>query len=552
MSNTHSAPESQVLSPHGVVGQIALCTCCSCHESYRIVIGLAQPSLCKGCSHQRCANCIVWGSGEEDSDFLYGAEQGQASTHYATEIRRPTNAVLPQRRATTSNTPQSPLLDDFGSRTLTGHPGGSHIGSPSRSRDDLFDVDKRAANRRIHKAVGPSSSMLMRGSSFRQSQMDNRQAPPGSGSRAIISESGMYGTPSQMGTPVSFSGDSLASTPYLSGTSGSPWEGSLYGTPQLPELENFNIGESASAAIDADPPAGTSATKRKLRDHPECPVRLEEVLRKKPKKRRMTQPQQKVWVADIDDQKLMDRKRNTMHARNSRQNRTSYMEGLEMYQEWATPKIERLEQQLEAQKEIVARLQRENAVLKPIMAPPPGPTDIVQKFGAPEPSFEGDWAVMGNSTMLRTPHAGQSDSKSFFPSLEDDGVSIQRSTRSFVTHPTSRGLPVPDLDAEAQHEQDLLRALEEGGVVVSPLNAESTTPTEPPNNILWSYRNQPTPSLSSARILPHDQDVFFADPNLDPTLVREFDWSTVELSLNNEERPGGDVEHSPRDARNEG
>ena len=519
-----------MLAPHGVVGQIALYTCCSCHESYRSVIGLAQPSLCKGCSHQRCASCIVWGSGEEDNDFLYGAEHGQASTYYATEIRRPTNAVLPQRRATTSNTPQSALLDDFDSRTLAGHPGSSHIGSPSRSRDDLFGMDKRTANRRIHKAVGPSSSMLMRGPSFRQPQMDNLQTPPGSGPRAIFSEGGRYGTPSQMGTPVSFSGDSLASTPYLSGTSGSPWEGSLYGTPQLPELENFNIGDSASAAIDADPPAGTSATKRKLRDHPECPVRLEEVLRKKPKKRRMTQPQQKVWVADVDDQKLMDRKRNTMHARNSRQNRTTYMEGLEMYQEWATPKIERLEQQLEVQKEIVARLQRENAALKPIMAPPLVPTEIVQKFCAPEPYFEGDWPVMSSSTILRPPHVDQIDERSFFPSLQGGDVSVQRNPQSLVSHPpvstphpAISGTPVPDLDAAAQHEQELLQALEEGGVVVSPLNAESTTPAEPPNNILWSYRSQPTPGPSSARISLHDQDVFFTDHNLDPSLAHDFD-----------------------------
>ena len=363
----------------------------------------------------------------------------------------------------------------------------------------------------------------------------------------------MYGSPSQMGTPTSLSGDSISSTPYLSGASGSPWDGSVYGTPQLPELENFNLGDSTSAAIDSDPSADPPATKRKLRDHPECPVRLEEVLRKKPKKRRMTQPQQKILVSDPDDQKLMDRKRNTMHARNSRLNRTTYIEGLETYQEWATPKIARLEQQLEAQKDIVARLQRENAALKPITVSPPVSTNIASRFGAPEPSFEGDWPIMGKSAILIPPLAGQPDQMSFFPSLEDGGVSIQRNAQSLVSHhpplATISGTPMPDPDAAAQHEQDLLDALAEGGVLVSPPNAESTIPNEPPNNIQRSLGRQPTPDLGSARTLLHDQDVFFTDPNLDPALGHDFDWSTVGLDIDNEERPGGDAQHSTWEAR---
>ena len=540
-----------MLPPHGTVGQIALYKCCSCENSNRTVIGLAQPSLCKFCSHERCAKCDLWGSGDEDGGSFYGAERGEKSARYTTESRRTTNAMLPQRRATTSNTPQSPLLDDFGFRTATGRPGSSHTGSPLRSRDDPIRVDMRTASGRIHKAAGSSPSLRMRGSSFRQPQWDNLQTQSGSGSRTNFYEGGMYDTPSQMGTPVSLSGDSLSSTSYLSGASGSPWDGSVYDTPQLPELENFNLGDSALAAIDADPSVGPPTTKRKLRDHPECPVRLEELLRKKPKKRRMTQPQQKVLVADPNDQKLMDRKRNTMHARNSRLNRTTYMEGLEMYQEWATPKIERLEQQLESQKELIARLQRENAALKPTMETPSVPTGNAQEFSAPEPSFEGDWAVMGSSKMPRPSDADHPDGMSFFPSLDDEAVSIQRSERSFVSRPplgtpqlTFGGTPILDRVRAAQHEHDLRRTLGEGGM----LNPESTTPTEPPDNIQWSYSRQPTPGASSARILPHDQDVFFADPNLDPSLVQDFVWSS---DLNNEERPGDDAQHSPWDATNE-
>lgn len=517
---------------HENASQIALYTCCSCQSSYRSVIGAAQ-TVCRRCSHECCSKCTIWGSGEEDDDSLHGAEQAEASTSYTTESRRPTNAELAQRRSTTSNTPQSPFLDDFGFRTVTGPSGTSYTSSPSRSRsrDDLFHMDKRTASGRIPKAAGPPSSLLRRGSSIRHPQMENLQTPPGSGSRAYFTEGGMCGTPSQMGTPLSASGDSFSSTPYQSA---SPWDDSVYGTPQFPEFENFDLEDSTSAAIDADRSAGPPATKRKLRDHPECPVRLEEVLRKKPKKRRMTKPQEKVWVTDPDDQKLMDRKRNTMHARNSRLNRTTYIEGLETYQEWATPKIEKLEQQLEAQKEIVARLQRENAALKPDMAPPPVPTDIAQNFGTPEPSFEGDWPVMNNSAILRPRHAGQPDRMSFFPSLQDDGVSVQPNAQSLVSHPplatphpTISGTPIPDPDTAAQHEQGLIRALAEGGVVVSQPNAGSTTPTEPPNNIQWSYSRQPAPGPSSARIPLHDQDVFFADSdlsdlaNLDPSL-----WSS--------------------------
>ncbi|KAL8794332.1 MAG: hypothetical protein Q9195_003159 [Heterodermia aff. obscurata] len=412
-------------------------------------------------------------------------------------------------------------------------------------------MDKTASGR-IYKAAGPSSSLPGRVSSF--PRMDNVQTPPGNGPRANFLESGMCGTPSQMGTPVSVSGDSLSSTPYLSGASESPWDGSLYyDTPQLPEFADFNLGDSALAAMDAEPSVGPSATKRKPRDHPDCPVRLEELLRKKPKKRRMTQPQQKVMVADIEDQKLLDRKRNTMHARNSRLNRTTYMEGLEMYQEWATPKIERLEQQLEAEKEKVTMLQRENAALKPVMAPAPAPTDIAQNFGTPEPSFEGDWPVMDkNSTILEPPHAGRPETMSFFPVLRDQSVSVQPNARSFVSHPpvaaphpTISGTPVPNPDTANQDEQDaILRALDEGEFIVSQLDAQSTTPIELPSNDQWFYSSQPAPRPSSASSLPHNYDVF-DDPslaNLDPDLV--FDW------LSEEERNEGHLQDSPMDTGN--
>ena len=398
-------------------------------------------------------------------------------------------------------------------------------------------MNRSNASRLVHNNVVGPPSLLRRASSLRQPQMGTLQTPPGSGFRANFPDGGMCGTPSQIGTPVSLSGDSMSSTPYLSGTPGSPLDGSVYGTPLLPELENFDLGDFASPAIDADPSAGPPAMKRKFRDHPDCPVHLEEVLRKKPKKRRMTQPQQQVWVADPNDQKLMDRKRNTMHARNSRRNRTTYIEGLETYQEWATPKIESLEQQLEAQKEIVARLQRENAALKqPIMEPHPVPTDNEQNLVAPEPTFERDWAVMDSSTIPGPSHAGKLGVMALFPSLRDDGASVQRRDQPFVSppphatpHPSISGTPIPDPETAAQHERELLRALTDGQVVFSPLKEETTTPTEPPDNIQWSYSREPTPGLSSARILPHDQDVFFADHDLDPSLVNNgFDWSTVE------------------------
>lgn len=383
--------------------------------------------------------------------------------------------------------------------------------------------------------------------------MDNPQMLPGSRSRAYSLEGGMCGTPSQMGTPASLSGDSFSSTPYLSGASGSPWEDSLYGTPQLPEFENFNLGDSASAAINVLPPAGPPATKRKVQDHADCPVRLEEVLRKKPKKRRMTQPQQKVWVEDPEDQKLLDRKRNTMHARNSRQNRTTYMEGLEIYQQWATPKIQKLEQELEAKNEEVARLRRENAALKPTtMAPPPVPRDIASEFGTPQPSFEGDWPVMDSSQKPTPPDADEPDKMSFFPALEDQRLSVPPNARSFVSlpplatpHPisTTTGPPIPDPDTAALNEQALLRALDEGDLILSQFDAHSTTPTEPPSNNPWFYSDQPVPAPSSAEILPRDHDVFeFEDPslaNLDPTLLANFDWPDLGLNVNNGEDDGG-------------
>lgn len=297
---------------------------------------------------------------------------------------------------TTSTTNRPPFGDEWTRRASNRIPDTPFFYFPTMSGEDHSPINRMS---REKPKLTPRN---LRYSAILNTHADSVQTPPEKTSPAALSMKSTFEDSPFASTSSNFSGDSafdtsqFASSEYLSGDSAPPTAtsshfpvNSMMGIPQLADFEDPFIDDRASDVDDDGPSSRSPYWKAQMQNPMTRASCIRKLREEKPRKRNTKKKPEEINVDPRAKDKVSKTKRNTQHARNSRQKKQTYIEMMQAYFEWSQSYINECETVKEKQHQTIAQLEQRNAS---------GNRPLANVSALAEPAFGDDFTLYtGNS-----------------------------------------------------------------------------------------------------------------------------------------------------------
>ncbi|KAG7005953.1 hypothetical protein G7Y79_00017g043350 [Physcia stellaris] len=325
----------------------------------------------------------------------------QEATGRLIESQTPNNQQPSTRGLiTASTTNRLPFGNEWTRRASNRVPDTPFSFLPSMSGENHSTLDRKSREK------SQPISRNLRYSAIFNTHADSVQTPPENWSPAALSIKSTFEDSPFASTSSNFSGDSafddsqFASSEHLSGDSAPRTAttsyfpvNSMIGIPQLGNFEDPLIDDRASDIEDDKPSSHSPYWKAQMQNPTTRASCIRKLREEKPRKRNTKKKPEEIEVDPRAKDKVSKTKRNTQHARNSRQKKQTYIEMMQAYFEWSQSYINECETVKEEQHQIIAQLQQTSASGKAPLMNVPAPA---------QPTFGHDWTMYtGNSDPIR-------------------------------------------------------------------------------------------------------------------------------------------------------